>query len=417
MTDDWLKRHLQAEDIRKTLEAARDPLGAEIRALGLNATQMKHHLEISSVVDREVAALNRKAREDVERLGGVDFLSSFAKETAATANAAREIGLADLQDHYARAVAEYRQIAISFDYDRPHASLIADMARIATTVTPSAVTEMEAQVRAAVLRDQMTTLSGSWVLADWPELSAAAFGRVSLGAEIMLDAKPFSDSEAIATQAFFGEPLEADVWDRTDVDLPARDQARVDAGAEPGLLVLPAGARLEVGATVGLVVPPPVALTIRPLSGAATGFSPLASDWLRAVEIKLRFFVVAVLERQFGAAWSDQLPPDLAEQWKAVRDKQIKAGRPEYALFHYAHFGDWMKVIFRHWTLFAPVFGKKAYIETTFDHLVPLRNDEGHHRPTDDLDELTAVSFSRRIDTAIDAYVIANGWVPLGDQA
>lgn len=131
------------------------------------------------MVDREVAALNRKAREDVERLGGVDFLSRFAKEAAATANVAREIGLADLQDHYARAVAEYRQIAISLDYDRPHASLIGDMARIATTVTPSAVTEMEAQVRAAVLRDQMTTLSGSWVLADWPELSAAAFGRVA----------------------------------------------------------------------------------------------------------------------------------------------------------------------------------------------------------------------------------------------
>jgi hypothetical protein len=65
--------------------------------------------------------------------------------------------------------------------------------------------------------------------------------------------------------------------------------------------------------------------------------------------------------------------------------------------------------------IFSEVFRKKEYILTSFDHLMPLRNEDGHHRPIGPTDELVAITYARQLVERIDAYVASSGWPDLGD--
>jgi hypothetical protein len=254
-------------------------------------------------------------------------------------------------------------------------------------------------------------------LEDAPDLSAIAFARVSNHAGVILGAEPFTARRHSAALALFGPPLTDAELEETAETPEDRDDLRVVSGADPALFVLPNEARLPVGRAIGLVVPPPKMPVIRPLgSSEPLSFSPDVDEWLRAAEVTLRFFVVGVLRVAHGDHWHRALPPGMAQAWEGNRAKQLAAGRPEFELFHYADLGDWLQVINRNWkALFVHVFRKKAYLETVFDHLIPLRNEDGHHRPMATADQLIVVTFTRMLLDRMQSYYVAEGLGPLGD--
>lgn len=398
----------------KEQEIGRFQAELEAGRLGFSLTAHRQATEAATMFERELAAQALLAKTEALRVQDMFGVETLAREAMAAGVAAREISLQGLQDHYLRAATEFRHFAVAFEFERPDPIHLADLAWIASHTASSALSEVHA--REALIRDQMATVSTAWMATQWPSLSAAAFGQVSFDAAAFLEAQPFTEAGAAAVQSLIGRPLPARVWDETDDDLGARDQARVDAGAEPGLLIIPNSSRLTVGASVGLIVPAPQIPRIAALDGQPTAFSRLADEWLRAAEVKLRFLVVECLRRRFGNAWLSQLPPDLEPEWLSTRAKSLGAGRPEMALFHYAHLSDWEKVISRHWReLFEPVFGRKLFLQAAFDHLRPLRNESGHHRPISDLDEISVVANCRQIVRRIDDYILAQGWPPLGD--
>lgn len=409
----------ETQALKDTLRALDDPLVAEVRALALDAKAWRE-AEAARLIHQDLRVGELMAREEALRIQ-MTMQDAFAplkeiRETLAMGLAKAQLPFDTLQAQFNAAFAGYRNLRINFAFDQPAPIEIPELVRVAAQISAVDFGLDHAAVLQETLRTQMAAVTAPWVVADWPDLSALAFGRVSMEAAALLEASAFSDARETAARALFGAPLDAEVWDTTDADLDARDDARVEVGAEPALLVIPSPARLTVGASVGLIIPAPETLRIRPLEGGEVVFSSLAGDWMRAAEIKLRFFVVAALREHFGEDWMAQLPPDLVPQWTSSRDRQVKAGRPEYALFHYANLGDWHKIINRHWpNIFSPVFFKRTYLETTFEQLLPLRNEDGHHRPTASLDEMVAITYCRQITERIDAWVVASGWPPLGD--
>jgi hypothetical protein len=417
--NDAVRRLQEAQALNKVWRANDDPLVAELRALALDGTA-RQEAEAANLIRQDLRAGELMAREEALRIqiAMQDALAPLneIRETLALGLAKATLPFETLQAQFDAAFAGYRDVRIDFALDLPTPIEIPELARIAARI--SAVDFNFDQVVAfqETLKAQMTAVTAPWVVADWPDLSALAFGRVSAEAATLLQASAFSDGREKAARSLFGAPLEAGIWIATNADPDARDEARVEGGADPALLVIPNSARLTVGASVGLIIPAPETLRIRPLEGGEVVFSSLAGDWMRAAEIKLRFFVVAALRQAFGEQWMAQLPPDLEPQWTQSRDRQVKAGRPEYALFHYANLGDWSKIINRHWSaIFAPVFLKKSHLETTFEQLLPLRNEDGHHRPSGSLDEMVAITYCRQIIERVDAWVLASGWPPLGD--
>lgn len=256
------------------------------------------------------------------------------------------------------------------------------------------------------MTEQMAAVQAPWAIANDPFVSAIAFGRVSLRASDLLSRTPFTDAWDEAGRALFGSPLDESAIARTSKEPPQRDEARARAGAEISLLVIPERARLSVGKAVGLVLPPPEAPEILPLSGEDDySFSPEAEQWLRVAELKLRLFVVGALRRKWGDAWENALPPGMLAQWVEKRAKQVRSGRPEYEIMHYADLGDWRVIINRNWKdLFSNTFKEKSYLEFVFGQLCPLRNEDGHHRPMGQTDQLVAICFSRMLLEKIEAY-------------
>lgn len=300
----------------------------------------------------------------------------------------------------------------------PDAGALAHLARTAAAaVSPLAAHQKQFAALGRSLAEQMRAVKVPWALEDAPDLSAIAFARVSHHAGSILDAEPFSQRRHRSALALFGPPLtDAEVAGTSETP-GDRDDARVDSGADAALFVFPDEARLPIGRAVGLVVPAPPMPVIRPVgSSEPLSFSPDVDEWLRAGEVTLRFFVVGVLRVANGGNWQRAISPGMLQSWEGSRAKQLAAGRPEFELFHYADLGDWLQVINRNWNgLFAHVFRKKAYLETVFDHLIPLRNEDGHHRPMATTDQLIVVTFTRMLLDRMESYNVAEGLGPLGD--
>jgi hypothetical protein len=385
-------------------------------------------LALSGVNDSLVTA-----SEDYERLRRqMDFSSLIEAQLAAeqafrpfrdiSGLASREIaaataGLAAFQDQHAAIFDQLRDATRQVELAFPRMDQLASLAATAAAFRELQPAEDIGRI-SQVLADQMSRMDHAWMAIQLPDLSAMAFGQVSYRASLLLEAAPFTHEGMVAAETLFGRPLEVSIWEETEEAPEARDEYRADVGAEPALLAIPDEARLSVGTAVGLIIPVPRiprVLTLHRENGV--NFSPISDEWLRAAEVTLRFFVVTALKRLHGPEWLNQgLPPGMAARWSENQDKQTNAGRPMFEVFHYSDLGDWLQIISRNWkTAFEPVFGKKEYLTTFFDHIIPLRNENGHHRPSNEMDQLAAITFAMQLVERIDRHVKAEGWPPLGD--
>lgn len=367
--------------------------------------RLRRQMDFSSLIEAQLAA--------EEAFRPLRDMSSLAAREIAAATA----GLTAFQDQHAAIFDQLREATDQIELAFPRIDQLSSLATTAAAFRE--IWPVEDLSRASrALADQMSRMDHAWMAIQMPDLSAMAFGQVSFRASLLLEAAPFTQEGMSAAEALFGRPLERSVWDETDESPEARDDYRADGGAEPALLAIPDTARLSVGAAVGLIIPAPTIPRIRTLQReSSVNFSPISDEWLRAAEVTLRFFVITALKRHYGSAWLDQgLPPGMEAQWAQKREKQTNAGRPAFEVFHYSDLGDWLQIISRNWKVaFAPVFGKKEYLTTFFDHIIPLRNDDGHHRPSNEMDQLTAVTFAMQLVERMDRHAKAEGWPPLGD--
>jgi hypothetical protein len=73
-----------------------------------------------------------------------------------------------------------------------------------------------------------------------------------------------------------------------------------------------------------------------------------AYETLLRFEREVRAFIVAVMTKNFGADWMKrQLPPNLLDQWKDKKQKDMQQGGDDLPLIDYADFADYKGIIER----------------------------------------------------------------------
>ena len=109
------------------------------------------------------------------------------------------------------------------------------------------------------------------------------------------------------------------------------------------------------------------------------------SSALTATENVLRNFIAAVMNRELGPQWEDQLgvTPERLLKWcerRAEEAKRMSTGNLETRLLYFADFTDLKTIISKNWELFKDVFGEKRRFDVLLSILEDYRNPEAHRR-------------------------------------
>lgn len=94
-------------------------------------------------------------------------------------------------------------------------------------------------------------------------------------------------------------------------------------------------------------------------------------------ERRVRDFIIARLQGEFGERWEAQIPQQMLEGWRQKHERDVDLGsttRPR--LIDYSDFTDYMGIIGRrdNWTrAFAPIFKRRTDVEESFNRLMPVR--------------------------------------------
>ncbi|HEX8843978.1 MAG TPA: Swt1 family HEPN domain-containing protein [Pyrinomonadaceae bacterium] len=132
-----------------------------------------------------------------------------------------------------------------------------------------------------------------------------------------------------------------------------------------------------------------------------------AYDIISNLEIRLREFLVDVMERVFGQSWTKQrVPGEIYKQWKEKRDIAKSKGEKEQPILWYADFTDYERIITRkdNWKeTFEVKFINMMDIQVSFQRLYPIRNCTMHTRPLTKEDFLLLTVEAQRILRAIGA--------------
>lgn len=98
---------------------------------------------------------------------------------------------------------------------------------------------------------------------------------------------------------------------------------------------------------------------------------------LSRFERRVRDFIVARLQGEFGERWEAQIPQQMLEGWREKHQRDADLGTtPRSRLIDYSDFTDYMGIIGRrdNWTrAFAPIFKRRTDVEESFNRLMPVR--------------------------------------------
>lgn len=240
---------------------------------------------------------------------------------------------------------------------------------------------------------------------------------------------PFGDLERDAIQNLLG------TWDiskLTNVNLfetEARTKFYLDQGFDARLTAFPTSAYNDALFQSGLLLPD---LFSPVFPRTERGYYPLeeeerevsddpkveeereikarllkAYDIISNLEIRLREFLVDVMERVFGQSWTKQrVPGDIYQQWKEKRDIAKSKGEKEQPILWYADFTDYERIITRkdNWKeTFEGKFINVMDVQVSFQRLYPIRNCTMHTRPLTKEDFLLLTVEAQRILRAIGA--------------
>lgn len=234
-----------------------------------------------------------------------------------------------------------------------------------------------------VLARRMGAIDAEWVLAEDPEASAEAFARMGRLADATRYGEPFTDETTEIIVEELGVPSQAPEEIET---VEAREERFDEAGRARELIAFPPVAYREVlvSSGFGLVFPaPPVVATVEP-TFEPFKFSPETGYLLQSLEAHLRQHVSLRLEALDGAAWvRRRVQPGVRDRWKARQDDARAAGKPVFALIHYADFMDLLDIIVarNNWPQFVDAFRCPLNLRVSLLRLYNIRNDGAHSRP------------------------------------
>jgi hypothetical protein len=133
-----------------------------------------------------------------------------------------------------------------------------------------------------------------------------------------------------------------------------------------------------------------------------------AYDIISNLEIRLREFLVEVMEKVFGQSWTKQrVPGEIYKQWKEKRDIAKSKGEKEQPILWYADFTDYERIITRkdNWKeTFEGKFINVMDVQVSFQRLYPIRNCTMHTRPLTKEDFLLLTVEAQRILRAIGSF-------------
>ncbi len=292
----------------------------------------------------------------------------------------------------------------------------------------------EAASVSAFLPNQKDLISSIIALQpSWPSPSIAfdsiegMTGLMSLRNAVVTN--PFGALERDALQSLLG------TWDTTKLtksilfEADARTKFYLDHGFDARLTAFPASAYNDALFQSGLLRPD---LFSPVFPSTEMGYYPLeederkvsddpdlqekgeikarllkAYDIISNLEIRLREFLIEVMESVFGQSWMKQrVPGEIYKQWREKRDSAMSKGEDEQPILWYADFTDYERIITRkdNWKdTFEGKFLNMIDVQVSFQRLYPIRNCTMHTRPLTKEDFLLLTVEAQRILRAIGA--------------
>lgn len=250
-------------------------------------------------------------------------------------------------------------------------------------------------------------------------------GLMSLGNAV--GANPFGALERDALQSLLGTWDNSKLTDSILIEADARTKFYLDQGLDARLTAFPASAYNDALFQSGLLRPE---LFSPVFPSTEMGYYPLeedereisddpevqeekelkarllkAYDIISNLEIRLREFLIEVMESVFGQSWTKQrVPGDIYKQWKEKRDSAVSKGEKEQPILWYADFTDYERIITRkdNWKdTFEGKFMNMMDVQVSFQRLYPIRNCTMHTRPLTKEDFLLLTVEAQRILRAI----------------
>jgi hypothetical protein len=229
-----------------------------------------------------------------------------------------------------------------------------------------------------VHRQSMRRLRSPWVDVDNPLGSITALGEARALAELARRAAPQSRKLITPLRDELGDYRQADqLPDDIAGDPVLRTLAQHEHGFSTELASLAPAAVAAIAASLGIHISVDVSFDEEELS-------MMLFRHTRRLELKLRRFIDARMRARFGNDWLKHRADGKLREVLAERRETGKAnGRKASALFDYADFQDYVRIIERsdNWKeVFAPIFVIKVAFVETMRRLALVRNPTAHFR-------------------------------------
>ena len=193
-------------------------------------------------------------------------------------------------------------------------------------------------------------------------------------------------------------------------DLETRERFYREASVDPGIIVAPPAATVEVMVEAGLAAGEPsetgtVALfAFGNLSVSIRSSSPEidAHSAVVAFERRLRTYIAQKLETIAGPTWfKHRAPGGIHGKAKKTRAASLAVGERSTSLIDYTDFGELKEIVLRNdnWTeVFEGIFINRGWFERDVQTLLALRRPSSHSRIVDSTQILEALLVMRRLD-------------------
>lgn len=299
-----------------------------------------------------------------------------------------------LDPHFMEAQRALEAISAGFHHDAilPTIDAISVMSRdIASLVKPHSRFH-ERIVWGDYLDLHMRAIDQAWVLPDYMDRSALAFGQLARFGDVVRIDEPYIADTQTQVAEELGEIIEGEYEEQPE----AREARYDDAGRNPALVAFPEEAYGSVVIAAGFELVLPTANVPLPVeNGETVGsmmFDGRYNALLSQIEQHLRQFIEASLAAIAGSDWMrSRVHPILVEQWVLRQDADRKKGEPVFALIQYADFMDLVSIMTAkaNWRdAFGTVFREKEWLQTSMKRLHPIRLRLAHARPLSQTDVL-----------------------------
>lgn len=214
-------------------------------------------------------------------------------------------------------------------------------------------------------------INGPWARTGSEPTSMSHVAQLSALSRAAGGLRPYSPSTTSLLREELGD-WRADLALEIDILDPARRRdLYIDRGYDAGLTDFPAEVVEELIEIVG-----DESEETADIDGAEERCD-LAFATLSRFERRVRDFIVARLQGEFGERWEAQIPQQMLKGWREKHQRDVDLGTtPRPRLIDYSDFTEYMAIIGRrdNWTrAFSPIFKRRADVEESFNRLMPVR--------------------------------------------